>query len=114
MRLLIFVLRYADKFLVNGTTTYRNLNKVYGVRIIIITTGQALKPDFIGIFIAFLAFFTLFSFSIIFTDFYILNCYASLEQRSNLKDILVQNDDEKDEYEKSKKKKIDGFEKLGN
>ena len=86
-----FNFRYADKFTENGTA-YRNLAKVFGLRIIVETTGKALKPDAIGIITAFFAFFTLFSFSILITDFYVLNSYGTDEERKELKNKLVETD----------------------
>ena len=52
-------------------------------------TGKGKKPDAIGIITAFLAFVTLFSFSVIITDYYILKLYATEEERKQLTNILV-------------------------
>jgi hypothetical protein len=86
-----FNFRYSDKFSVNGTN-FRNLNKVYGLRIILETTGRGKKPDAIGIITSFFAFFTLFSFCVAITDFYILKYYGSQEERQRLTNILVETD----------------------
>ena len=58
------------------------------------TTGKALKPDAIGIITAFLAFFTLFSFSFVITDWYIFNCYATEQERKVLSQVIVCQDED--------------------
>lgn len=103
-----FNFRYADKFLVKDTL-YRDLNKVFGFRIMMTTTGQALKPDYVGILIAFLAFSSLFSFGIIATDFYVSNCYGTPEQRASIQDTIVETDNAKTYIEKGSNPNFEKF-----